>query len=108
LSKVVPDKREQIKVLQDFWPYIQTDLSKLVEMLGNSDAVNIESTAHRMKGSCRMVGATRMASACAAIEIAGRDGKLDEVQAGLLELKEACRLFEVHLIEIKDSNGAQR
>jgi len=102
LGKIVPDKAEQLKVLQDFQLHIQTDLAKLVGMLDGSDLVNAECTAHRMKGSCRMVGAIRMAGACAAIEQAGRDGKMGEAQAGLTELYEACRLFEAHLNEIKD------
>lgn len=106
LCIIVPDKAEQLKVLQDFQSHIEADLAKLVGMLAGGDLVNAERTAHRMKGSCSMAGVIRMADACAAIEQAGRDGKIGEAQSGLTGLYEACRLFEAHLNERVE--GAQK
>ncbi len=106
LGKVVPDKIEQIKVLRDFYSHMLTDMTKLAGMLAASDMINVTRTAHRMKGSCRMVGATRMASACAALERAGRDGKTDNTQTALIELGQACQLLEAHLAQINAANGA--
>lgn len=108
LSQVVPDGQEQIKVLHDFGSHIQADMAKLTGMLANSDLVNAARSAHRMKGSCSMVGAIRMADICAAIEQAAQNGNMDGTQAGLNELNEACLLFETHLTVIDDSNGVSK
>jgi PAS domain S-box-containing protein len=107
LSKIIPDKTEQLKVLQEFQFHIQNDLSKLMMLLDEHDLVNAERMAHRMKGSCRMVGATRMTGACAAIEQAARNGNIEQARNHLTELNEAGRIVQAHLSEINEMNGAK-
>lgn len=73
LEAIVTDSSEQARVLNDFLAHIRNDQAKLAEMLGEGALADVESTAHRMKGSCRMVGATVMAQACEALEQAARE-----------------------------------
>lgn len=108
LSKVVPDSAEHIQVLHDFQQHIRADRAKLIEMLEQGDQVNVERTAHRMKGSCRMVGATDMASACATIERTSREKKLNGARAGMTGLDDAIKRFEAHFAELTDSTGGNR
>jgi len=108
LSKVVPDRAEQIQVLHDFQSHIRADRTKLLEMLEQGDQVNVERTAHRMKGSSLMVGAKDLASACIAIEQAAREGNMDGTRVGMTSLDEAFKRFETHFAELTDSNGDNR
>jgi PAS domain S-box-containing protein len=99
LGKIVPDSGLHSQVLRQFQAHIRADRTKLVEMLEQGDQMNVVSVAHRMKGSCRMVGADEMASACATIEKAAKDGDLDSVLAKMTELDKAFKEFEAHLAE---------
>jgi len=105
LSKVVPDCDEQIQVLHNFQSHIRADRTKLLEMLEQGDEVNVERTAHRMKGSSLMVGAKDLASACIAIEQAAREGDMDGTRVGTTSLDDAFRRFETHVAELTDSKG---
>ncbi len=100
LGKVVPDSAEHIQVLHDFQSHIRADHAKLIELLVQGDQANVEHTAHRMKGSCRMVGAADMASACAAIEQKARDGDMGGARAARVSLDEALQRFENHLVDL--------
>lgn len=97
LSRVVPDGDEQIQVLQDFRRHIRVDFAKLRQLLEQGDLANIESTAHRMKGSCRMVGAESLASACAAIERAARHESSVEARAICGALVDAFSQLDAYL-----------
>lgn len=100
LSQVVPDSAAQVQVLQDFQAHIRTDYAALLQYLQQSDLSNAGSTAHRMKGSCRMVGAEALAQACAAIEQTTCSMDLAGVWAAKTVLDKAIRQFEKYLIEI--------
>ncbi|MGZ5050990.1 MAG: ATP-binding protein [Methylobacter sp.] len=100
LSQVVPDSAEQTQVLQDFQAHIRTDYAVLLQYLQQSDLSNAGSTAHRMKGSCRMVGAEQLAQACAAIEQATCSMDLTGVWAAKTVLDRTIKQFEKYLIEI--------
>ena len=73
LAAIVTDSSGHARVLNDFLAHIRDDHTKLSAMSEQGDLAGVESTAHRMKGSCRMVGATAMARACEALEQAARD-----------------------------------
>jgi PAS domain S-box-containing protein len=76
LNMVVADSRSHERVLKDFQSHINADHARLASLLEQDDRANVESVAHRMKGSSRMVGASRLAQACEAIEHAARDGDM--------------------------------
>ncbi len=97
LKKVVPESTEQISVLYDFQLHLLIDRTRLIEMLALGDRVNVERTAHRMKGSSRMVGARELATACTAIEQAAREGDLNGAKLAILGLDEALARLENHL-----------
>ena len=108
LSRVVPEQADQIQVLRDFQAHLCADRIHLGEMLEQGDHLNGERTAHRMKGSSRMVGATDIGNACAVIEQAVREGKLTEAHLALAGLDAAIERLEAHCAALKDSNGESR
>ena len=93
LDMVVADSSAQSQVLEDFLSHIRTDCRKLAEALEKGDRAIVENTAHRVKGSCRMVGATSLAKACETIEHAARNGDMAKASAARVALDEAfCQL----------------
>lgn len=73
LAAIVTDGSGHVRVLNDFLAHIRDDHAKLSAMSEQGDLASVESMAHRMKGTCRMVGATVMARTCEALEQAARD-----------------------------------
>ncbi len=106
LKNIVPDRTEQILVLHDFQSHIRVDYDRLLKMLEQGDQVDVERTAHRMKGSCRMVGAKEMANASAAIEQAARDGNMSGANAIKPLLGEAIKQFEDYLEMLDKREGS--
>jgi HPt (histidine-containing phosphotransfer) domain-containing protein len=99
---IVPDAVAQRKVLDDFLSHMHADRVKLSEALAQGDRARIEDTAHRMKGSCRMVGANNLAKACEAIEQAARNGDMVQANAGCPALDEALERLKKQLASPKD------
>lgn len=97
LKRIVPSRTEQLGVLHDFRSHMLTDRSKLADLLAAGDRTNTERTAHRMKGSSRMVGAGALASVCAAIEQAARNGDMIDARLKMPALDEALKQLERHL-----------
>ncbi len=89
LDTIMSDKDEQAKLLRDFVQHLRNDRSQLGEQLAQADRTAVQSAAHRMKGSCRMVGAGRLGDACAAIEQSAKAGDLVAAQAVMAELDAA-------------------
>jgi PAS domain S-box-containing protein len=109
LSQAVPEPAEQIRVLRDFQVHLRADRAQLGGLLEQEeDRVKGERTAHRMKGSSRMVGATDIASACAVIEQAMREGKWADARAAMMGLDEAIKRLETHCMELKEGNGVNQ
>lgn len=106
LGSIVPDAAEQVRVLHDFYAHILADHARLQEMLKQNDPVNVERTAHRMKGSSRMVGAVQMENGCAAIEQAAHDGDMMGARTSGTALHEAITQFGTYLVEI-DKSGSK-
>jgi CheY-like chemotaxis protein len=105
LSRIVPDRIEQTQVLRDFQTHIRADRTRLFEMLEQDDRVGVEHTAHRMKGSSRMVGAADVARACGAIEQAARAMDMAGARAIITELDEAIKRLQAHCADVKNSSG---
>ena len=102
LCKVVPDSIEHSQVLHDFKSHILTDHNKLLEMVALGDPSNVERIAHRMKGSCQMVGAKDLAGVCLALEQTARQGDIKGMHTKMTRLDEAIHRLEIHLIELTD------
>ena len=82
LDAIMTDPEAQDKLLEDFLAHIDTDRAKLIEALTLGDRAGAQDTAHRMHGSSRMVGAMHVATASAAIELAAKDGHMEQARAG--------------------------
>ncbi len=100
LRQVIPDESGQASVLRDFQSHIRADLVILLDALKSGELPQVESTAHRMKGASRMVGAVRMATACAVLEQAARDKDLTALDRTSAELAEAAMAFAAHIDEM--------
>lgn len=95
LVKVVPDGAEHPRILQEFESHMRADFARLSGQLEQDDRAGVEQTAHRMKGSGRMVGARAMADACADIEQAARTGK--DAREAVAKLQSALEQFEAYM-----------
>ena len=105
LNRVVTNNIEQIQMLQDFQSHTRADHAKLLKMLEQDDRANVEDTAHRMKGSCQMVGAKHMANACEAIEKTARNGDMTGARTAKVELDKAIRQLEAYFVETRIMGG---
>ncbi len=94
LDAIVSNKDEQPQLLRDFLIHIRTDRCKLDELLARDDRAATQSAAHRMKGSCHMVGAVRLGNVCASIEQAAKTGDMVTVRVAVAELDEALQEVE--------------
>lgn len=94
LDAVMAGKGEQAQLLRDFIKHIHSDRSKLDELLQQGDCAVVQSAAHRMRGSCLMVGAMKLSEACAAIEQATRQGDMATAQATVPALDAALQEVE--------------
>lgn len=101
LNVIVADGKAQLRLLKDFLSHIRTDQAKLSEMIAQGDSASVESTAHRMKGSSRMVGATYLAKACEAIEHAARNDNIAQANTARLAFNEALGQLEAFLTMAK-------
>ncbi len=101
LSHMVPDRVGQIQVLRDFQAHIHADRTKLLDVLEQDDRASVEHTAHRMKGSSRMVGAADIARACGAIEQAARAMDMAGARVIITELDEAIKRLQAHCADVK-------
>ncbi|MFA5170031.1 MAG: ATP-binding protein [Sulfuriferula sp.] len=105
LNAVVTDRADQDQVLRDFLSHIRADHSKLSEMLKRGDRTNVESTAHRMKGSSRMVGAMNLEKPCEAIEHAARNDDMVKASTAKVALDEALDQLEAFLTTERNYGG---
>ena len=66
------DAAMEREILADFKSANDTDMQELRQALAQRDLKQITHASHRVKGACRMVGATALASVCERMEKAGR------------------------------------
>jgi CheY-like chemotaxis protein len=95
LDMIVADRAEQKQLLRDFIAHIRGDRIKLGEV--QEDRAFMQSVAHRMKGSCNMIGAVLLGSLCAEIEQAARQGELIAAQSRMGALDAAIEQLDEFL-----------
>jgi two-component system sensor histidine kinase EvgS len=108
LNMVVADRASQIQVLRDFQSHIRSDMKKLTEQMEIGEPSAVESTAHRMKGSSRMVGAQHLAIACEAIEQAARNGDMAGARVEKASLDNAISQFETFLDPLMNAEDLEQ
>ena len=79
LGKITRNREVQIEFLQEFNLQNHIDLLNLQESLRSNESHAIGSTAHRIKGACRMVGALELENVCKHIELAAKQNDLENV-----------------------------
>lgn len=97
LDQVLPDCMTQAKVLKDLQHHIHHDFDQLRKLIHEDDLANAECTAHRMKGSCRMVGVIDIANVCAEIERKAQLGSMAISDAALSTLNQSIREFDTYM-----------
>ena len=100
LDAIMSNKTEQPQLLRDFLNHIRSDRRKLDKLLAPDDRAAVQSAAHRMKGSCLMVGAVRLGNACASIEQAARTGDIITLQVTVAALDEALHEMEKFVVQL--------
>ncbi|WP_310451156.1 MASE4 domain-containing protein [Sulfuritalea sp.] len=105
LNKVVADSAAHPQVLKDFLSHIRADHLKLSAMLAQGDRAGLESTAHRMKGAGRMVGAKSLAASCEAIEHAARNDDMAKARSAKAALDEALDELATYLAAANKPGG---
>jgi len=105
LNTVVADSAAHPRVLQDFLSHMRADHLKLSAMFAQDDRANLESTAHRMKGSSRMVGAMSLAASCEAIEHAARNDDLARARSAKAALDQALDELATYLSAARQPGG---
>lgn len=103
LKQVFPDTNKQLQILSGFKTHINTDYSALQAYVKEGDFSSIESIAHRMKGSSRMVGVNGIANVCEKIEQAAKDGLVPH-QSVFVSLDKNIQTFISYLSEKTTSN----
>jgi HPt (histidine-containing phosphotransfer) domain-containing protein len=79
---------------------MRADLTKLRHELDKSNYSSLEQTAHRMKGSSKMVGATDIALACFNVEQAAKKENLSNVTTEIEQLVKAIEQLEIYLANV--------
>jgi len=74
LDQIFPDANKQLEILTGFQTHIQTDYLDLQNHAAQDNLTAVENTAHRMKGSSKMVGVNGIAKICEHIESKAKKG----------------------------------
>lgn len=98
LGRIVFDSAEQIQVLEEFHTHILADHNKVIEMINKNEVANVKLIAHRMLGSCKMVGASQIMFACKNIEEAAQNGNINDIKLAEGELHIAIQRFEKFIL----------
>jgi two-component system sensor histidine kinase EvgS len=102
LADTVPDRDGQIALLRKFQLHQRNDHEQLKSRFEESDMAGVAYMAHRMKGASRMVGASELASAYAAIELAAKRNDLESVCRDIEFLTSSVSKFESYISELTD------
>jgi CheY-like chemotaxis protein len=97
LDKIAATAAERAEILLDFMTQARSDLAGLRAALTTQDLPACARTAHRMKGSSRMVGARDLAAACETMERAARAGNLEDAGTAKAAMDQALERLETHL-----------
>ena len=97
LAQVVPEVSAQLQTLREFEAYLYPDFQRLTEAIEKAELNEAATMAHRMNGSCRMVGAKYLSAACAAIERSARNQDMNGTRTAKILLDKAVEQFGAYL-----------
>jgi len=85
------------RALEHFRRINKADIERLEDALQRGDLPSIVHFAHRIKGACGFVGATRLAAASARIEAAGRSGQDGDIDGLMKAFRSELEQLDAYL-----------
>lgn len=98
LEQIFPDRAKQIKILQDLQIHVHDIYHDLQHQIEQVNIAGVENAAHRMKGSCKMVGVNNIAHICNEIENDARSGHV-VLDSALSALSKSISQFDTYLFQ---------
>lgn len=74
-------------ILDEFIIQVADDVKEMETCIASGNLTQVGKVGHRLKGTAGVLGAAKLHSLCFALEIAGKEGKAEEVAAISPELK---------------------
>lgn len=103
LKNIVSDKPGQILLLKKFNAHHQKDLGSLVEEISKGNLTEAEHLAHRLKGSCKVVGARNLVNGYSNIEAFLKENQIENARKEMDRMKEDVSKIELFVEEISNS-----
>jgi two-component system, sensor histidine kinase and response regulator len=95
------------RLIEIFLETAPRDVEKAGIALGNSHATDLEEAAHKLKGSCGNLGATRLRDLCQQLENLGREGSLQTAPELFALLEEEFARARTELLAVLDRQRVQ-
>jgi CheY-like chemotaxis protein len=95
------------RLIEIFLETAPRDIEKAGAALRNSDAADLEEAAHKLKGGCSNLGATRLRDLFQRLEKLGRDGSLQTVPELLAAAEEEFSRVRTELLIALDHQGVE-
>ena len=99
MSDIIP------RLIEIFLQTAPRDIEKAAVALGDSDATGLEEAAHKLKGSCGNLGATRLRDLCQQLEQLGREGSLQTAPELVAAAEEEFGRVRAELLTALDRQG---
>lgn len=107
LEQVIPDSHKQTKILHQLQAHVHHDYDELQVQIQKADLMGIENVAHRMKGSCKMVGVNGIANLCEEIEKTAKNGNITNTKQSLSALHKSILEFDAFMhYQLQHTNSA--
>ncbi|GHT27865.1 hypothetical protein FACS18942_07710 [Planctomycetales bacterium] len=92
-------------VLDEFAIQIPADIAEIETTLAKGDLIAASKAAHRLKGSAGTLGGTKLHPLCAAVELAGKEGRADDIKKLFEDLKAEAKICENAIPAVKAALG---
>lgn len=94
LNKFANSQHLQMEMLKEFKQHNRSDIANLKAALKDGRPDTVAHYAHRVKGTCRMVGAVELEAVCVRVEQAAKQGDMPGAQAASRSLDEVVERIE--------------
>ena len=74
-------------ILDEFLIQVADDIKEMADCLASGDTSQAGKVGHRLKGTAGVLGASKLHSLCFALEIAGKEGNIEEANKVYPDLK---------------------
>lgn len=89
------DRTIELEILAEFDASSRSDIQSVERALSTANPAMVAQYCHRLKGASRMIGASRFATACGQMEVYGRAGNWDDINAYQDDLFDELRKLRV-------------